>query len=111
MGGVKDEEKDVDAFEGRGDFVHHLAPERGVSLVNSRRIDEDNLAAFLGNDALHTVACGLRPMRDDGDFLANETVEQRGFPRVGAADDGDKARARLGGSFGRIVRFIHGLLS
>lgn len=109
MRGVEDEEKDVDTFEGGGDFVHHLAAERGVGLVNSGRIDKNDLAAFLGNDALYAVACGLRPMRDDGDFLPNETIEQCGFSRIGAPDYGDKARAGLKRFLRRLMDFrTHG---
>jgi hypothetical protein len=42
----------------------------------------------------------LRLGGDDGDLLADEAVEERGFAGVGAADDSDEASAVRGGLFG-----------
>src|SRR6185369_15482480 len=96
-GGVDHEEKEVDAFESGGDFVHHLATESGVGVVKAGRVDENDLTFGSGNDALDAVAGGLRLGGDDGDFLADEAVEERGFAGVRAADDSDEAGAMRGG--------------
>ena len=90
-GGVGDEQENVDAFEGRGDFAHHLLVQDGVGFVKARCIDEDDLAFGRIDDALNAVAGGLRLGGDDGDFLADEAIEQRGFSGVRAANDGDEA--------------------
>ena len=44
-------------------------------------------------DALDAGARGLRLVRDDGELLAEQGVEQGGLAGVGAADDGDEAGA------------------
>ena len=90
-GGVDHEEKEIDAFYGGGDFVHHLAAEGGVCVVETGRVDEDDLTFGACDDALDAVAGGLRLRGDDGDFLADEAIEERGFAGIGAADDGDEA--------------------
>jgi len=98
-GGVREEKKDVDAFESGGDFAHHLLVQDGIGFVQAGRIYEDDLAFGAVDDALNAVAGGLRLGGDDGNFLADETVEERGLSGVGAANDGDKAGALRCGLF------------
>lgn len=92
-GGIGDEQEDVDAFEGRRDFAHHLLVQDGGGFVQAGRVDENDLPFRTIDDALNAVAGSLRLGSDDGDFLADETIEQRGFTGVGAADDSDEAGA------------------
>jgi len=60
--------------------------------VDSRRIDQNDLRVFAIEDALNAIAGGLRFRRDNGDFLADESIDERGLPRVGAAYDCDETR-------------------
>ncbi len=93
--GVHDEQKDIDALNRRGHFTHHLPAERGIRVVQSRRIDENDLAALFRHDALNAISRGLRFGGDDGDLLTNKPVEQRGFARIWPADDSDEPGARI----------------
>ena len=94
--GIHDEQKDVDTFDCGSNFVHHLAAERGIGRVQARSIDEHDLAALLRHDALNAIARGLRFRCNDGDLLSDQVIQQRGFSRVGAADNGHKAGAEAG---------------
>ena len=102
VGHVDDEEDGVAGFEGVVDFLHHAAVELRVGLVHAGGVDQDDLGGGVAGLALgflfqrdfeHAVdagARGLRFVRDDGELLAEQGVEQRGFAGVGAADDGDE---------------------
>src|SRR5690348_5377178 len=93
--GVDDEGDKVDAVKGLGDFFHHLAVESLRGAMNSGRIDEYDLTVFAIEDALDAVARGLRAGRDNGHFAADNCVDERGFPGVGAAENGDEAGAKI----------------
>ena len=73
-------------------FVHHLPAEDVFRLVNSGRIDEDDLRVVAIQDSLNAIARGLRLRRNDGDFAPDERVDKSGFAGVGAADNGDESR-------------------
>ena len=45
----------------------------------------------LGDDSLNAIPGGLRLRRDDGNFLPNQAIHKRGFPRIGAPDDSHKS--------------------
>ena len=73
------------------------------------RVEEDHLPARIVPHAEDPVARRLRLVRDDGELLADEAVEQRRFAGVGPADERDEAgtsstarsrrlRARLSGT-------------
>lgn len=51
--------------------------------MNAGVVDEDDLAALRGLDAQDAEARRLGLVRDDGDLLAEEAVEQGGFTDVG----------------------------
>ena len=59
--------------------------------MNAGRIDQDDLRVFAVQNSLDAIAGGLRLRRNDGDFAADQRVYERGFARVGAADDGDES--------------------
>ena len=88
---VDDEAEDVDTFEGVLELVHHHAAENVFGLVDAGRVNQDDLGVFAIEDALNAIAGGLRLGRDDGDFLADESIDEGGFARVGATDDCDEA--------------------
>jgi hypothetical protein len=79
------------------DFLHHLAIEAAIRLVDARRIDEYDLScgtAALRLDVDHALdagARGLRLFRDDGDLFPHQGIEQRALARVWTADDGDES--------------------
>src|SRR5690348_1585072 len=90
-GRVGDEREHVNAFERLRDFVHHLAIEDAVRLVNSGCIDEHNLCINSIEDALNAIARGLRARRDDGDLATDERIYERRFARVGPTYDCDES--------------------
>ncbi len=67
-------------------FVHHLAAEDVLGFVDAGRIDQDDLRVVAIQDSLDAIAGGLRLRRNDGDFAADELVDERRFAGVGAAD-------------------------
>src|ERR1700723_1600468 len=87
---VGDQAEDVDAFQGVLQFVHHHAAEDVFWLVDARRVDQNNLRVFAVENALDAIASGLRFGGDDGDFLADEGFDERGFARVESAYDSDE---------------------
>jgi hypothetical protein len=87
VGYVDDEEDGVAGFEGVVDLLHHATVELGVGLVHAGGVDEDDLGGGVAGLALgflferdleHTVDAGsrrLRFVRDDGELLAEKSVE------------------------------------
>ncbi len=72
---VHDQQKYIDALNRGSDFAHHLPSQRGIRIVQSRRIDENNLAALFRHDALNAISRGLRLGSDDGDLLTNQPID------------------------------------
>ena len=89
-GRIGDQRKNIDAFERVLKLVHHLAAENVLGFVDSGRIDEDDLRVVAIQNSLNAVAGGLRLGRNDGDFASDESIDERGFAGVGAADDCDE---------------------
>ena len=80
----------------------HIFIELVVAAVLSRRVGEHQLQIALGVHPHDAGAGGLRLVRHNGDLAADDGVEQRGFPHIRLADNGDKTRGRL---------FRHGISS
>jgi hypothetical protein len=69
------------------DFLHHAAVKLGIGLVDTWCIDKDNLCGGPGDtifglaarrrldDALDTVARGLRLVCHDGQLLAEQRIQ------------------------------------
>ena len=88
------------------DLLHHAAVKLRVGLMDAGSVDEDNLGGGVAGFALsflferdleNTVDAGsrrLRFMRDDGELLAEESVQQGGLARIGATDNRDETRAK-----------------
>jgi hypothetical protein len=79
-------------------FLEHAAVELGGGLVDTGRIDEDDLRAWMAafargqfDDAGDAIARGLRLGRDDGDLFAGQRVEQRALPYIGTAENGNES--------------------
>ncbi len=79
------------AARSRGvDLSHHLAAQGGVGAVQAWRVDQHDLCIGAIYDSLNPVARGLRPRRHDRDFLAHESVYERGFSGIRPAHYRDK---------------------
>ncbi len=79
---IDDEQDEVAAFQRIVNLLHHALVELVLRLVYAGSVDEDDLpGGALGlalhvNDAGDAVARGLRFVGDDGEFFANQRVEQ-----------------------------------
>jgi hypothetical protein len=58
--------------------------------VNPRSIKKDQLTSFHILDTKDSVSGGLRPFRDNGDFIPQETIKEGRFPNIWPSQDGDK---------------------
>ena len=94
LGDIDDEQDEVAAFERIVDLLHHALVELVLRLVYAGSVHEDDLPggtlglALYVDDAGDAVARGLRLVGDDGEFFADQRIEQSGFARIGTADDG-----------------------
>ena len=73
--------------------VHVAVDGFAAVLVDAGGIDEDELVVAAAVDAKQGMPRGLRFAAGDGDFLAEEVVDEGGFADIGAADDGDVSGA------------------
>ncbi len=94
LAGIGHQQQHVDSFQRRGHFLHHLPAQRGIRLVQTRRVNEDDLPLRLGHNSLNPVAGGLRLGGDDRDFLPYQTIHEGRLPRVRPSDDGHKPGAK-----------------
>lgn len=102
---VYEEEHSIAALECVLDLIEHAAVELCRPFVNAGRVDEHNLRGReTGDTSLLAPARqfqhaedprtgGLRLVRNDGQLLPEQCVQQRRFPGVGPADDGHKSGA------------------
>jgi hypothetical protein len=76
--------------------------------MNTGRIDENDLAFFLCDDALDSVTGSLGFVRDSGDLLSDEIVQERRLTGVGTSDERDVAASKvvLSPAFRRLVRLV-----
>src|SRR5580704_2289479 len=89
-GCIGDEAEDVYAFQGVLELVHHHAAKDVFSLVDAGSVYQDDLGVFAIENALDAITGGLRFRGDDGDFLADQSIDECGFASVGAAYDCDE---------------------
>ena len=87
---VNHQEQNIDAFERRGDLVHHLAAKRGVGFVQTRRVDKNDLTLRRRHNALNAIARRLRLVRYDRDLLADDAIHKRRLARVRPTNDRDE---------------------
>src|SRR5208282_3858571 len=96
--GIDNHQNQFTAFERLAHLGHHLAAERGAGLVNSGRVDQDDLpgltSLLLGgidiDDAKNAVARGLGLGRNDSQLLADQRIQQRALARIGTAENADE---------------------
>ena len=89
------EHDEIRIGERRGGGAIHGAIERALfAEMQPGRIDEGDLHAGTIEHAEHAMARGLRPRGDDGEFLADERIEQRRLADVGTADQRGETRAK-----------------
>jgi hypothetical protein len=60
--------------------------------VDAGRVYQNDLSVLAVEDALNAIPGGLGFGRDDGDFLADEGIDERRFAGVGTAYDCDETR-------------------
>src|ERR1700730_4921343 len=92
--GVHHQHEEIDSFKRGGHFLHHLPTERGIRFVHAGSINENDLAFRFRQDALDAVARRLRFGSDDGNFLSDQPIYERGFPRVWPPENRDEARTK-----------------
>ncbi len=85
---LDDQKHEIDVRDGLLHDADHIVAQLGARLMEARRVDENELRVPFRHDAADAVARGLRFIRDDGDLLPDEAVDQRGFADVRAAGDG-----------------------
>ena len=101
------EHDEVRIGERRGGRAVHGAIERALfAEMQPRRIDEGDLHARTIEHAEHAVARGLRARRDDGEFFADERIEQRRLADVGTADERGETRAKCGRRCARMLSSV-----
>ena len=91
LAGVKENREKVDPVECQLDLLHHLATKGRFRAMKARSVDENQLRAGAIHDALNPIAGGLGASRDNGDFAADELIDQRGFAGIGTAEKRDEA--------------------
>jgi len=85
--GVDEQADDVGRLERRVHVAHHPPVELVEGLVDAGVVDEDYLAALRGLDAQEAETGRLGLVRDDGDLLSQQAVEERGLADVRPADE------------------------
>ncbi len=81
----------IDTLIGVTRNLHHMTIERAARPRQPRRIDEDQLGLRGRLDTGDPAARGLGLGRDNGDLLAHQGIQQRGFADIWAAQKRDKA--------------------
>ena len=75
--------------------IHHRPVEPPARREDAGRVDEHELARAHDGDAAQRRARRLHLAVDDGDLGAHQGIDQRRLARVGRADHGDEAAARV----------------
>ena len=81
---------------------HHGAVEPAARAEQARRVDKHDLSRACHRHAANAGAGGLHLVGDNRDLGPDHAVQERRFPGIGFADQGDKAAAGYaGGSIGQ----------
>ena len=94
--GVDQKRDNVYVIELKQGTLIKLGAQAVLGLVDTRRVNEDQLITGAVDYGAHTAAGRLGHRRGDGDLLAVTGVEQRGLAGVGTTDQGHKAAAETG---------------
>src|SRR5688572_1812793 len=95
-GSVDEEADDVDGGQGVGGALVQPPAELRLRLVDSRRVDEDDLAPRPVPHSVDLVARRLGPVGDNRDLGADQLVQQGRLPHVGASDQRGDAGSESG---------------
>ena len=95
----RDAQQHVDAVHRVLHALDHVFAQARARLMQTRRIEENNLPALVRRHAHDAVARRLRAVGDDGDLFADHRVHEGGFADVRAADNRGKARKKFRGIF------------
>ena len=91
LGGVDEEAEQVGRLERGVDEAHHPPVEGVERLVDAGIVDEDDLALVGRLDAQDADPGRLGLVRDDGDLLAQDGVDEGGFADVRTPEEGHVA--------------------
>src|SRR6185312_6669556 len=97
---------DVDLRVGVRHQVVQALPQQRARSVQAWGVDKDDLEVLSVHDAANRVPGGLRPVRRDGHFGADQRVGQRRLAGVRPADEADEAGPELAFAHAR-SRFGH----
>ena len=82
----------VHALQTFPDHFHHIFPQRGAGLMQSGRIQQNDLRIVPVDHAADTISRCLRLITDNGDFFPDQSVCKAGFAHVGPSADGGHDR-------------------
>ena len=92
---LDEEESEIRVGERLQCPLDHAGIQATLGGVEARRVEKRDLGIRPRDDPENTAAGGLRLGADDGEFLADQPVEERALAHVGPADDGDEACPHL----------------
>ncbi len=87
--------------------THHVLAQLVQRSVDAGGVEKEDLRVGHCDNAQNLVARRLRLGGDNGQFLPQQAVEQRGFAHIGAADYGHIAAAVVGGQFALLGQQTH----
>jgi len=96
---IHQHQQHVDAVHRVLHALDHVFAQARARLMQTRRIEEDDLPALVRRHTHDAVARRLRAVGDDGDLFADHRVHQGGFADVRAADNRGEARKKFCGIF------------
>ena len=100
---VSKQANEIDAFKSIVHRRHHSAIKLITRLVDTRRVDQNDLSVGPCDDSLNSVSSRLWFIGNRGDLFTHQTVQKRAFAGVETSDQGDIARAE----FHRRNTFLH----
>ena len=89
------EDDAINFGQGLANHVIETLTQQSARTVVSGRIDQHQLVVFAVDNPADVVTCRFGAARGDGDLMADKRVGQRRLSDIGAADNGDKARAKV----------------
>ena len=96
LGSIDQKRDDVYVIELKQGTLIELGAQAVLGLVDTGRVNEDQLVTGAVDHGAHTAAGRLGHRRGNGDLLAVTGVEQRGLAGIRATDQGHKAAAETG---------------
>ena len=104
LGCVEDDARDVRSRRRTPRHPVEDAPKPSDGLVESRRVEQHELSALIGDDSAYGVARRLLDRRDDGNLLADKRVDKSRFAGVSPSHHADNSDFH--GFSARAVHFV-----